>query len=124
MFWIFQSWEETCELPCRRPRSDATFEVAPTLCCATFDVKLYLARNGRPSGDDHDAHVESGVRLLGVVDVEGEVGRGHGHAEAHSLGKLVLSVPDLTGAEVDHLNTQKSLKPQRIQENKTRRLTI
>lgn len=88
--------------------------MALTLCSITFDIKLYLARNGRRSRDDHDAHVESRVRLLGVVDVEGEVGRGHGHAEAHSLGELVLAVPNLTGAEVDHLNTQKSLKPPRI----------
>lgn len=81
--------------------------MALTLCSITFDIKLYLARNGRRPGDDHDAHVQSGVRLLGVVDVEGEVGRGHGHAEAHSLGELVLSVADLSRAEVDHLNTEK-----------------
>lgn len=92
-------------------------------CAITFDIKLYLARNGRSSGDDYDAHVQSGVRLLGVVDVEGEVGRGHGHAEAHSPGELVLSVPDLTGAEVDHLNTSADSVSFTV-EHKTCRLTI
>lgn len=85
------------------PDRTQTFEVALTLCSITFDIQLDLARNGGRSGDDHDAHVESRVRLLGVVDVEGEVGRGHAHAEAHPPGELVLSVAHLTGAEVDHL---------------------
>lgn len=67
------------------------------MCCSiTFDIKLYVPVNGRRSGDDHDARVEAGVGLLGVVDVEGEVRRRHGHAEAHSLRELVLAVPDLT----------------------------
>lgn len=42
------------------------------------------------------AHVVTGVGFLRVVDVDGEVGRGHGHTEAHSLGELVLSVSDFT----------------------------
>lgn len=62
----------------------------------TFDVKAYLSRDGGSSGDDDDADVEPGVGLLGVVDVEGDVGGGHGHAEAHPLGELVLAEADLT----------------------------
>lgn len=84
------------------------------LCYITFDIKVYLPGNRRRSGDNHDAHVESGVGLLGVVDVEGEISRGHGHAEAHSLGELVLSVAHLTGAEVDHLNTQTCKRHQNL----------
>ena len=40
----------------------------------TFDIKVHLSRKARSSGDDDMADVESGVRLLGVVDVDGEVG--------------------------------------------------
>lgn len=42
------------------------------------------------------AEVEARVALLRVVDVDGEVGGGHGHAEAHSLGELVLSMSNFT----------------------------
>lgn len=62
----------------------------------TFDIKVHLSGNARTSRDDDIADVASGVRLLGVVDVDGEVGRGHGHTEARSFGELVLAVPDLT----------------------------
>ncbi len=62
----------------------------------TFDIKAHLPDNAGSSGDDDVADVASGVRLLGVVDVDRDVGRGHGHTEAHSVGKHVVALPDLT----------------------------
>ena len=61
----------------------------------TFDIKAHLSVEAGVSGDDDIADVDSRVRLLGVVDVDGEIGRGHGRAEAHSFGELVLAVADL-----------------------------
>lgn len=62
----------------------------------TFDVEVDLTTDGRRSGGEDAADVAAGVRLLGVVDVEGDVGRGHGHREAHALGELVLAEADVT----------------------------
>lgn len=62
----------------------------------TFDIKANVSGNSSTSADDDSADVASGVRLLGVVDVDGEVGGGHGRTEAHSFGEVVLAVPDLT----------------------------
>lgn len=67
--WTCKS-EGTCELRYLESRLNLTSEV-PLI---TFDIKAYLSRNGRSSGDDDDADVQSRVRLLGVVDVEGDVG--------------------------------------------------
>lgn len=61
----------------------------------TFDIKAHLSQNDSTSRDDDSAGVGPGVSLLGVVDVDGEVGGGHGRTEAHSLGELVLTVPYL-----------------------------
>lgn len=63
----------------REPRRRAlglnlTFEVRLTLWSITFDIKAHLSGNASSSGDDDIADVASGVRLLGVVDVDGEVG--------------------------------------------------
>lgn len=77
-------------------RLNLTFEVPLILCSITFDIKAYLSRNGRRSRDDDNADVETGVRLLDVVDVEGEVCRGHRHTEAHSPGELILAISNLT----------------------------
>lgn len=73
----------------------------------TFDIKVHLSRNASTSRDDDVAHVASGVGLLGVVDVDGEVRRGHDHTEADSFSELVLAMPDLAWAEVYHLHTHK-----------------
>lgn len=62
----------------------------------TFDVKDNLTTDGWSSGGEDAADVGAAVRLLGVVDVEGDVGRGHGHAKAHPLGELVLAEADVT----------------------------
>lgn len=85
----------------------------------TFDIKAYLSRNGRSSGDDDNADVESGVGLLGVVDVEGEVGWGHRHTEAHSFSELILAVPDQTWAKVYHLSGEKTTLMETLNTNLT-----
>lgn len=90
----------------RRSWLHLTFEVPRLPRFITFDIKAYVSGNGGSSRDDDNADVESGVRLLGVVDVDGEVGWGHGHAKAHSFGELVLAVPDLTWAVVYHLSRE------------------
>lgn len=90
-------------------RLNLTFEVPLMLWSITFDIKAYLSRNGRSSGDDDNADVESGVGLLGVVDVEGEVCWGHSHTEAHPFGELVLAIPNLTWVEIYHLNRGNTL---------------
>lgn len=103
----FQNPRERVSKLCHRlPRLHLTFEVPVMLCSITFDIKAYLSRYGRSSRDDDNADVESRVRLLGVVDVEGEVCWGHGHAEAHSFGELVLAIPNLTWVEIYHLNRE------------------
>ena len=105
MSWIFKSKEK--RVSCVTDRwLNLTFEVRLMLRSITFDIKVHLSRKARSSGDDDMADVESGVRLLGVVDVDGEVGWGHGHAEAHSFGELVLAVPDLAWTEVYHLKRE------------------
>lgn len=81
-----------------------TFEIPLTLRTITFDIKAHLPRNARSSGDDDNTHVATRVGFLGVIDVDGEVGRGHGHTEAHSFCELVLTVSDLTWAKVYHLH--------------------
>lgn len=85
-----------------------TFEISLTLWTITFDIKAHLSRNARSSGDDDNTRVAAGVGFLGVVDVDGEVCRGHGHTEAHSFCELVLAVPDLTWAEVYHLRQRET----------------
>lgn len=40
----------------------------------TFDIKAHLSGNARTSMDDDIAHIASGVRFLGVLDVDGDVG--------------------------------------------------
>lgn len=65
---------------------------------------MYLSGDARTFKDDDTADVASGVRLLRVVDIDGEVGWGHGCTEAHSFGELVVAVPDLAWAVVYHLN--------------------
>lgn len=75
----------------------------------TFDIKVHLSSNARTSMDDDTAHVASRVRLLGVVDGDGDVGWGHGHTEASSFCELVLAVPNLTWAKVYHLFTEKNM---------------
>ena len=90
----------------RRSWLHLTFEVPRLPRFITFDIKAYVSGNGGSSRDDDNADVESRVRLLSVVDVDGEVGWGHGHAEAHSLGELVLAVPDLSWAVVYHLDRE------------------
>lgn len=107
---------ETCSQPqkniqirgkdARRSWLHLTFEVPRLPWFITFDIKAYVSGNGGSSRDDDNADVESGVRLLGVVDVDGEVGWGHGHAEAHSFGELILAVPNLTWAVVYHLSRE------------------
>lgn len=67
---------------------------------------MHLPGEAGAPRDDDVADVAPRVGLLGVVDVDGEVGRGHGHAEARSFGEIVLAVPDLTRAEVYHLNRE------------------
>lgn len=81
-----------------------TFEIPLTLRTITFDIKAHLPRNARSSGDDDNTRVATRVGFLGVIDVDGEVGRGHGHTEAHSFCELVLTVSDLTWAKVYHLH--------------------
>lgn len=85
----------------RIPRAESWFVTSP---CVTFDVQAHLSVDTHAPGDDDVAHVAPRVGLLRVVDVDGEVGRGHGRAEAHPLGELVLPVTDLPRAEVDHLH--------------------
>lgn len=102
--WTCKS-EGTCELRYLESRLNLTSE----LPLITFDIKAYLSRNGRRSGDDDDADVQSRVRLLGVVNVEGDVGWGHGHAEADSFGELVLAKPNLTRVKIDHLDRETHL---------------
>lgn len=108
MFSIYSGWisksSGMCEPRCRLLWLNVTSGIALTLRSFTFDIKVYLSVKAIMSGDEDTADIASRVRLLGVVDVDGEVRRGHGHTEAHPRGELALAEPDLTWAEVYHLH--------------------
>lgn len=103
---FFPKTEESCDFERRAASISCNLWISLTRWCITFDIKAHLPRNAKTFRDNDAAKVASGVRLLGVVDVDGDVGRGHGHAEAHSLRELVLAVTDFPWAEVYHLEKE------------------
>lgn len=72
----------------------------------TFDIKAHFSRESGGSRDDDIAEVSSWVWLLGVVDVDGEIGRRHGQAEPNTLPELRTTYPWLTVTVGDDLHIQ------------------
>lgn len=64
------------------------------LLVLTIDVEAKFSSQAHCPGDDDLAEVASWVRLLRVVDVQGQVGWGHGGCEAHTLPELGAAKTD------------------------------
>lgn len=62
--------------------------IRPRAQTLTLDVKPQLAGQTGRSGDDHVAQVAARIGLLRGVDVDGQVGGGHGDGESDPLAEF------------------------------------
>lgn len=65
-------------------------------CQYTFNIEVQLSRQAWSSRNDDVAVIAPRVRLLCVIDVDGQIGRGHRHGKTHPPPKVSATDANLS----------------------------